>query len=319
MCRIHYLQTQIKYALKKSEYLFLLIILVIPGFNIACDVCGNGSRMMNNFNLQNANYSLISFRMASWKSIHPKTDFNKTEDGYVLSDHFITTDLTGRFRFKRKSFISIIAPYHFYQRTTTNDRQDISGFGDIISQFQYNLIDQKSIGSSSVQHTLSLFYGLKLPTGKYQQRGSNGLILPMGLQTGTGAFSHLGQIAYFLRKNNSVILVSTQYWMNMENELRYRFGDQLNFTTMTFQTFSLGQFTLIPNLGLMYDFIGQDKEFGYDKSNTGQVSLRMTTGFDVAWDRFYLQLGAQVPLWHQADAAVPKEGYRWNVALTFML
>lgn len=100
-----------------------------------------------------------------------------------------------------------------------------SGFGDVRVNFKYAV-------SQSVKQLFTAGVGVKLPTGEYKLRNSDGTINEPTIMPGTGSWDGIlsAFYSYQITPHEFSLFASGAYQFNGENSLNYRFGDvyQLN-------------------------------------------------------------------------------------------
>lgn len=296
------------------QILFFLITLAgsIPAAH-ACDICGCAARnaIMGVFPQFHSN--MIGIRGQYRSSIHPRTALNQNGESQVYEDRFYTQELWLRYYpGKRWQFFGFI-PYHLNQRIESIRTTTIHGIGDVYGSMNYTLWNTGEQVDKRWKNTWIAGLGLRLPTGKYQQRDETKLMLPVGLQAGTGAYSFLFQTNYTTRLDKVGLNANVQYWMNTKNELDLKPGNQFTSALSAFYWYQRGSLVLLPYTGATVEIQEQDVEFEQLKAHTGGEAIQGSLGIDLYYKRMLFQALYQSPLWYNKSVSQPREGYRLSV------
>src|SRR6185436_19668942 len=98
-------------------------------------------------------------------------------------------EVWGRFYPTKRLVIFAFIPLSQNVRQETNTTVRIQSIGDISAQANYMILNTGDSLSRSWKQTWMAGAGIKLPTGKYQQRDADRTMLPLPFQIGTGAYS----------------------------------------------------------------------------------------------------------------------------------
>ncbi len=285
----------------------------------ACDMCGcaMGGNYSGIFPQFSKNILGVRHQFRSFS--HPNTYLNTNGDSRVLTDEFRSTEVWGRFYPHPKVQLFVFVPYRSHTRNETLQTTQIVGIGDISAMANYALVNTGDSLNRKFRHTLLLGAGAKLPTGKYQQRDENKLLLPAQFQIGTGGYAFLANVNYTLRYKALGMNTDLSYRHNTANEWEYQFGAQTAAVANFFYWINSGKTAILPSAGLAWERYDKDDEFERPKAETGGEVALANLGLDLYFPRFFVQASAQLPIAQQLPFAQPEAALRLNlsVALTF--
>ena len=193
----------------------------------SCDICGCGIRdnSMSMGNLQGISNQNLSLSFNRWKL---NTPFSNGSINYNIQDHINNWSVGYNQNLNSKTQWYVSLPYQIVSRKNLNNEngsETTVGIGDINLGLNYRIIDNRKIQILDQRQLLMGGFSLKLPTGKYQTRGENKIMLPMHLQPGNGSYSLGSQLYYSVIKNNLGVNIFTKYNHTLENELGYKQGN----------------------------------------------------------------------------------------------
>ncbi len=283
----------------------------------ACDMCG--CAMGGNYSgiFPQFSKNIIGVRHQFRSFSHPNTYLNTNGDSRVLTDEFRSTEIWGRFYPHPKVQLFVFVPYRSHERTETLRNTRISGIGDISVMANYALVNTGDSLDRKYRHTLLLGGGVKLPTGKYQQRDENKLLLPAQFQIGTGGYALVANVNYTLRYKAFGLNSEVSYRHNTANEWVYQFGAQTAAVANIFYWIDSGKTTILPSAGIAWERYDKDLEFNRQKTETGGEVLLANLGLDLYFPRFFVQASAQLPFAQDLPFAQPKAALRLNVSVAF--
>lgn len=257
----------------------------------------------------------------------PKIDF---ENGEIIPDHhreLRTINMLSQFNvnigLSPKYTVALAVPFSNERLHEHYDDVDLavgdngefnndagtSGFGDIV-------VTGKRIMLASTRHLLVGGLGLKLPTGEYQLKDSEGALNEPTIMPGTGSYDFIvsGHYVYQIDPHRISAYVSTQLRFNTENKYDYKFGD-----------------SIVLNTGLSYratdkiNISGQinarvadrDEYKGDDVPSTGSTMIFLTPGIQLlSTDSTSFYTHIQVPLYERVNEVnlVPTYGVEFGVS-----
>lgn len=283
----------------------------------ACDMCGcaMGGNYMGIFPQFNKN--VIGLRHQYRNFNHPNTYLNFNGDSRVLSDEFRSTELWGRFYPHPKVQAFVFLPLRSHTRFESEKETRISGIGDISLTANYALINTGDSLDRDFKHTLLIGGGFKLPTGKYQQRDEDRVLLPAQFQIGTGGYTLLANVNYTLRYRAFGLNTDLSYRHNTANEWEYLFGAQTAAVANFFYWINTPKAAVLPSAGLAWERYQKDTEFDIEKPETGGQVALINIGVDMYFSRFFFQASVQKPIAQDLPFAQPEAGLRANIGLAY--
>ncbi|WP_306353229.1 transporter [Flavobacterium sp. '19STA2R22 D10 B1'] len=278
-----------------------------------CDACGcsaNGGGMSFSSMLNN-NFVGVRYFHQSYSS----------RDGIFknspwIDENFNTMQVWARVPVAKNIQIMALVPYHFHNSEKTAGDQTINGIGDITVLGLYNVFQTKS-DSAAVRHQVQLGGGVKAPTGKYD-RANNGSVNP-SFQVGTGAWDFLLVSEYVIRKDNFGLNTMLNYTIKTENKQHYQFGNQLNYGSTLFYTFSNTKYTWVPQIGVAGEVYETNRSYGEDLKNTSGDIFFGKLGVEVGLDKFSVGLNAMLPINQNLTGGLVEANYRFAVNLNYNL
>lgn len=285
----------------------------------ACSICGCASGANYNGILPQYRKNIIALR-------HRYRGFDQsikqTNGSYLNSTYtYSSYELWGRIYLKDRLQLFFNLPYTVNTLTDADGQSTLTGINDMSFQLNYNIINTTFDTSRvhTVQHNLLIGAGVKLPTGKYQQRNKKDLMYAENFQAGSGAFSYLGSIIYNLRYRKVGLNADVNYIYNTENELKYAFGNQLTSSLTAFAWLNKGSFSFLPNTGVFYEHLDRDIRNGYYNSLSGGYALNYHAGLDIYYKTMFLGMIVQSPLVQEigSDQITYKAKYMINLGFLF--
>lgn len=264
------------------------VIVLLFLFNLitdlfGCDICSGGmnTNSMNGV-LPQFNKNLIGVRTTYQGFKHPQTPLNVLGEKQVVKDVYWSEDIWLRYYLKPKIQAIVTLPFRQNIRMLSEGVQKVNGVGDLMFQINYSIYNSDD---TIIPKTMLMWWvgvGIKLPTGKYQQRDYNKSMLPPGLQVGTGAYSYLINNQISIRKDNIGVNWHSSLSLNAYNELQYKIGNvyqlnlQINYRIKTGE-----KVKYLPQLGIHYMYLERDKYYGLRNINSGGERVLLSLGLDL--------------------------------------
>lgn len=286
----------------KKILLIALITFSLSGQ--ACDICGCSGSTNYLGILPLVQQNLAGFRFQYTGFTHPNTSENFNGQSRVLSDQYYHTEAWFRFYPTERLQVFAFLPYKWNTRTETERTTTIQGIGDVKLMANYALLQPKD-ETALWKHFLLVGGTISAPTGKYMQRDETKAMMPAWFQIGTGAWGAGANLFYTVRYKAVGLNLNAQYMHNGKNELEYQFGDQTSVSLTAFYWLDVKKTTILPQVGVGYDYFGQDKSFGDPEAITGGSRLVATLGFDWYVNRFLISGFYQLPLTQDLPTAQP--------------
>ncbi|PCI51504.1 MAG: hypothetical protein COB51_01805 [Moraxellaceae bacterium] len=184
-----------------------------------------------------------------------------------------------------------------------------SGLGDLSITTRYAFL-------STTRHLLAGGLGVKLPTGEYELRDSQGHINEPSLMPGTGSYDYLlsGFYSYQWQPHKFDSYAAIAYRLTTENDLDYEFGNAL--------TLSVGSnYRVIDNFIVSTQLNARqakrDQFNGENVPSTGNTMVYLTPGLRLISSKsteFYFHL--QLPVYEKVNEVnlVPEYGVQFGVS-----
>lgn len=250
-----------------------------------CDACGcgagNGSSGFES--LLNPQFIGIKYFAQHYKAKENLFVKDLTQDQY-----FNTIQLWARIPVTQKLSVYGSLPFHFHEKQTLQGNIDINGIGDFNVMGIYQFINSKNN-----IHQLNGGVGVKVPLGKFDEKGITGV--NPSFQLGTGSWDYQMVLNYKFQKNKIALMVNTDYTIKTENKKHYNFGNQWNYAATGFYQFvGTDKIIFSGKTGLQGEIFDQNKQFDEALPNTAGSALYGKLGFEASYKKF--SLGSEVML-----------------------
>lgn len=302
--------------MKKKIVLMCLITLGSYHTLFACDICGC-SVFSGPFNgiLPQFTKNLVGIRTSTQKFTHPNTELNYNGNSRVLEDRYYTSELWFRYYPTKKLQTFLFIPFKYNQRIETEKNNSLYGIGDIYASALYPLFKSSDSSKSLTNYNWLLGGGIKLPTGKYQQRDANKTMLPVGFQTGNGAYSFLASSNFTVRKAALGLNTQINYTVNGTNELDYKFGNAFSGIVTAFYWKKMNRISLLPSIGILYEKSDKDIQYKIEKMNTGNDALSTNIGIEMYAGQWLISAYYQKSLYQKLYASQPESAYKFQCGI----
>ena len=261
----------------------------------ACDICGCGISGSNiNGIIPQFNMNVIGVRTMHNSYTHPNTPENYNGTNKVIKDQYISSDIWFRYYPNKRFQMIFLLPFKTITREQSNKTFKINGVGDATILLNYSVLKPKDSTEQNFMWWAGI--GLKIPTGKYQQRDVEKTMYPIGLQTGNGAYSISFNNQMTYKKNNFILNSVSQYLMNGKNELDYQLGNLFNTQLQGMYKIRTGcNSYLVPIIGVEWIKSEQDKSYGIVNHHSGATTLSMQLGVDYFINSFFISANIKQP------------------------
>ncbi len=304
----------------KKIYLVFAFFCLPVWHTMACDICG-GAIQVDGINgvLPHYTRSQFGLRAERQRMVHPNTSLNYNGASQVMSDELNRLSLNGRWYPGKRWQITAQVPFIFNTRRESLRRTRINGVGDISLIGSYMLYNTNDSAFYRTRLIWLSGTGCVLPNGKYQRRDETRLMLPPGMQPGTGAYQLLFNNQLTLRRGNWAAGNYTTLSIPGTNELDYRQGMSLSNSTLLFYQVKRSAFSIMPQAGLLIVSRASDRADGRLKSNTAIRSIKAQAGLNLYMKQYALQLVWDSPLNQQLDQAQPAQKGRFSLGLFYFI
>ena len=250
-----------------------------------CDACGcgagNGSSGFES--LLNPQFIGIKYFAQHYKAKENLFTNELTQDQY-----FNTIQIWGKIPITEKLSIYGSLPFQFHEKKTLQGDIRINGIGDASLMGIYQILNSKN-----TFHQLNGGFGVKIPIGKFDEKGISGV--NPSFQLGTGSWDYQLAINYKFQKNLFALLINTDYTIKTENKKHYQFGNQWNYALTGFQRIWRNENSIISGkLGLQGEVYDWNKQFGEVMPRTAGSALNGKIGFEASYKKW--SIGSEVML-----------------------
>ncbi len=294
----------------------LLIVAAIMGSGTlyACDICGShGSSSSFGF------LPMVSRHFIGLRGQFQEFATQPHGSGYPSTDVFRTLDLWGRWQVHPRVQLLASVPFHFNDRTFENGTHfTTQGLGDVSLLMQWSLFKPAAQANRHWQHTLLLGGGVKLPTGPFHLEDSEGALLVIHLQPGTGSTDGILTGFYALRRGKIGASIDATYTRTGSNADDYQMGNRWSSNFRFFMVEKRGNTRFLPHIGLLQEIAKTDHDKGKNLGESGGKSLFAGGGLDVFMGNFIVGVNAQIPLTHELARGYVTPKTRFNVSATLL-
>ncbi len=257
-----------------------------------CDACGcaagNGSSGFES--LLNPQFVGIKYFAQHYKAKENLFVKDLTQDQY-----FNTLQLWARVPVAKNMSVYASVPFQFHTKKTLQGDINIEGIGDANFIGIYQIIDSKDSS-----HQLNGGFGVKIPIGKFDEKGISGV--NPSFQLGTGSWDYQMALNYKFQKNSIAVLLNTDYTIKTENKKHYRFGNQWNYAATGFYRLWKNENSIFSGkLGMQGEVYDWNRQFGEVMPKTAGSALYGKFGFEASYKK--LSLGSEIMLPAYTDLA----------------
>ncbi len=257
-----------------------------------CDACGcaavNGSSGFES--LLNPQFVGIKYFAQHYKAKENLFVKDLTQDQY-----FNTLQLWARVPVAKNMSVYASVPFQFHTKKTLQGDINIEGIGDANVIGIYQIIDSKDSS-----HQLNGGFGVKVPIGKFDEKGISGV--NPSFQLGTGSWDYQMALNYKFQKNSIAVLLNTDYTIKTENKKHYRFGNQWNYAATGFYRLWKNENSIFSGkLGMQGEVYDWNRQFGEVMPKTAGSALYGKFGFEASYKK--LSLGSEIMLPAYTDLA----------------
>ena len=250
-----------------------------------CDACGcaagNGSSGFES--LLNPQFIGVKYFAQHYKAKENLFTNELTQDQY-----FNTIQIWGKIPITKKLSVYGSLPFQFHEKKTLQGDIRINGIGDASVMAIYQILNSKN-----TFHQLNAGFGVKIPIGKFDEKGITGV--NPSFQLGTGSWDYQLALNYRFQKNLFALLISTDYTIKTENKKHYQFGNQWNYAMTGFQRIWRNENGNISGkLGVQGEVYDWNKQFGEAMPRTSGSALYGKIGFEASYKKW--SIGSELML-----------------------
>ncbi|AYN00462.1 transporter [Chryseobacterium sp. 3008163] len=273
-----------------------------------CDACGcaagNGSSGFES--LLNPQFIGIKYFAQHYKAKENLFINDLTQDQY-----FNTIQLWAKIPLTQKLSIYGSLPFYFHEKKTLQGDININGIGDFNLMGIYQLISSKDN-----IHQLNGGVGVKVPLGKFDEKGISGV--NPSFQLGTGSWDYQAVLNYRFQKNKFALLLNTDYTIKTKNKKNYQFGNQWNYlATGFYQIFGSEKSILSAKFGFQGEVYDRNLQYKEVLPKTAGSALYGKLGFEASYKKFSLGTEVMLPTYTNLAGGDIEAKSRFSVFLNF--
>ncbi|MDC8106376.1 transporter [Chryseobacterium sp. B21-037] len=277
-------------------------------FDDDCDACGcaagNGSSGFES--LLNPQFIGIKYFAQHYKAKENLFVNDLTQDQY-----FNTIQLWGKVPITKKLSVYGSLPFQFHEKKTMQGDIRINGMGDLNVMGIYQLINSKD-----ASHQLNGGLGIKVPLGRFDEKGITGV--NPSFQLGTGSWDYQMVVNYKYQKNKVAVIVNTDYTVKGENKKYYQFGNQWNYAATGFyQLHADKKMIFSGKAGLQGEVYDRNKQFDEALPDTAGSALYGKLGFELSYSKWSLGSELMLPAYSNLAGGNIEAKSRFSVFINF--
>lgn len=234
-----------------------------------------------------------------------------------IDENFNTVQVWARIPVTDRVQITTLIPYHFHNRELSTGEQNIEGLGDITIMGMYTVF-KTSKDSVTYTHTVQVGGGIKAPTGKYSTSSNAGSVNP-SFQVGTGSWDYLLAAEYVVARKSLGFNSMVNYVMKTENEKKYQFGNQFNYSGTLFYVLKSNLFTFVPQAGLAGEVYESNTQYDQRLPNTSGDIVFGKLGLEAGHKKFSVGVNGMLPINQNLTGGNVEANYRWSINLNYSL
>ncbi|WP_312342559.1 transporter [Chryseobacterium binzhouense] len=275
-----------------------------------CDACGcaagNGSSGFES--LLNPQFIGVKYFAQHYKAKENLFTNDLTQDQY-----FNTIQIWGKIPVTEKLSVYASLPFNFHEKKTKQGDIKVSGIGDASLMGIYELMRSKD-----TFHQLNGGIGVKIPLGKFDEKGITGV--NPSFQLGTGSWDYQVALSYKYQKSLFTLMVNTDYTLKTENKRHYQFGNQWNYAITGFHRIWKNEnSTISGKLGMQGEVYDWNKQFGETMPRTSGSALYGKLGFEVSYKKYSLGSELMLPAYTKLAGGDIEARSRFSVFVNFGL
>jgi hypothetical protein len=259
----------------------------------SCDVCGCSSSGQYMGVLPQFQKHFLGVQYY-YRQFHTETHSIFQDNNNSSQETFQTLDVRGRISLAKKLQILFWIPINQNQQNTQNQITRLQGLGDASLVANYIVFNTSDSTCSSWKKSLQWMGGLKMPTGKFNYTTEGSELNPY-IQLGTGSWDFLANAIYTLRYQSIGMNTAVMSRITTANANQFRLGSKVTGLWNVFYWGSWDNKTLLPNMGLMYDYAFADQEASGVYLGGGS-SVFATAGIDFYLPTWIFSLNYQQPI-----------------------
>jgi len=292
-------------------------------FSFFCDLCGcsTSSGSFGFGTLSNANFVGVRYIYQNFESRN-----GIFENSPKSKETFNTYQLWAQIPVTDAFYLTANVPYQDLNRTFNNTTENISGLGDssVMGWYKYAFYKKKeekdvdfNAEKEASGHSLQFGLGVKLPSGKFEERLTDNI--NPGFQVGTGSIDGIFSLGYNYGGNKFGVNTLLSYYLKGENENDYQFGNQFSFATNFYTAYSTEKMNIMPFIGVSGDVYNKIKQYGETINDTDGTIINSSIGSELAIEKFIFGASYTLPISQSLFGDNVESKQRFSVYVNFAL
>jgi hypothetical protein len=294
----------------------LLCLALMPAMNshiMACEACGCAASNPYFGLLPQTQTNFIGFQYIDRK-FNTNIQHHGSASVESANEHYRTFQVWSRVHISKRIQLIGILPYSINTQHEEGEHANtIDGLGDATLIANFKLVNKENC---SLQQTLLIGGGVKLPTGNYNtQSVESGQTLP-NMQPGTNSWDFVANANYTVRRKAIGMNVDASYTATTANKEDYKFGNRTSMGISGFYQLRLKQISILPLAGVRYDQAAKDYLYyssGIMDEDGGGWQLFASQGIQAYYKRVGIQLMCYEPLSQHYMSGFVKTKFRSEV------
>ncbi|WP_197429310.1 transporter family protein [Winogradskyella endarachnes] len=270
-------------------------------FKWFCDLCGcsTSSGSFGFGTLSNANFVGVRYIYQSFESKAGIFTNSPTS-----TEKFNTIQLWAQVPINDNFYVTANVPYQDLSRKLESETENLNGLGDVSAIGWYKLMFYKKKKDSTTidynltkeasGHSIQFGIGVKLPTGKFEERLTDNV--NPGFQVGTGSVDGIFSVGYNYGSDKIGVNTLFSYYLKGENKNDYQFGNQFSYSANVYTVFAREKMNIMPFIGLSGDVYDSIKQYDETLQDTDGSILNASLGSELAIDKFIFGASYTLPV-----------------------
>jgi len=292
-------------------------------FQVLCDLCGcsTSSGSFGFGTLSNANFVGVRYIYQNFESKN-----GIFENSPISKETFNTIQLWAQIPINDSFYVTTSLPYQDLTRDFNNVKENLNGLGDASVIGWYKHVFYKKKDESVVDfnpnkepsgHSLQFGLGVKLPTGKFEQRLADNI--NPGFQVGTGSIDGVFSLGYNYGSDKFGVNTLLSYYLKGENKNDYQFGDQFSYAVNFFTAIPRQKMNIMPFVGLSGDVYDSITQYDETLRDTDGNIVNFSFGSELAIEKFIFGASYTLPVSQSLFGDNVQSKQRLSVYVNFAL
>lgn len=290
-----------------------------------CDLCGcsTSSGSFGFGTLSSANFVGLRYIYQNFESKN-----GIFSNSPVSKETFNTMQLWAQVPINDSFYITANVPYQDLSRKFEGITENLNGIGDVSAIGWYKLMFYKKKGKDSTAinynlpreasgHSLQFGLGVKLPTGKFEERFADNI--NPGFQVGTGSVDGIFSLGYNYGSDKIGFNTLLSYYLKGENKNDYQFGNQFSYAANIYTVFAREKMNIMPFAGLSGDIYDSIKQYNETLQDTDGRIFNASLGSELAIKKFIFGASYTIPISQNLFGDNVKSQQRLSLYVNFAL